>query len=141
MRQAGEREHGEQPVRERSRGEHRVTGRPVGRRRHPLPCSCFDPDRVWRTGTSWSRRGRAGTAASGAPSARPRRSRVVLDGQSAGLPLGFRKIADLGAGKRRWGLRHGGWGCAGGRAPVRVGLRRGVTAGDGGNVQRASGGL
>jgi hypothetical protein len=42
--------------------------------------------------------------------------RGLLDAQSAGLLLGFRRIAELGAGKRRrggrpvgGGLRRGGW--------------------------------
>jgi hypothetical protein len=116
-----------------------VTGRPVGPQRHPLPCSCFDPARVPRTGANWSRGRRAATAVAGASSARPRRSRVVLDAQSAGQPLGFPKISDLGAGKRRWGghrmgggLRRGGWICAAGRAAARVWLRMGASGGVGG---------
>jgi hypothetical protein len=51
---AGAQREREQPVRERIGGAHRVTGRPVGRRRQsPFPCSSFDPTllaRVWKHG-------------------------------------------------------------------------------------------
>jgi hypothetical protein len=71
------------------------------------------PARVWKHGASWSRiRGgsamgrcclgrRAGREATTAP-------RRLLDAQSAGLLLGFGRIAELGAGKRcRGGRREG----------------------------------
>jgi hypothetical protein len=63
---------------------------------------------------------------------------LTLDAQSAGLPIGFRMIMDLGVGKQCWGehrvgggLRCGRCGCAGGGAVARVGLhtRRATMAG------------
>jgi hypothetical protein len=63
---------------------------------------------------NWSRRGRPATSAE-ARTEPFGQSRVDLDAQPACHPVGFRKIADVSAEKRRWGVHGVGGGCAGER--------------------------
>jgi hypothetical protein len=119
-------------VRERSGDEHRA-----------IPsCSCFGPARISKDGHELEPEGttsdvRRWCEAKTKPFGL---SRVDLDTQPAGHPLGFRKITDVSAEKRCWGVHRVGGGCAGERHGGEGGLRRGTSGGEGGGAQRASGG-
>jgi hypothetical protein len=89
---AGAQREREQPVRERIGGAHRVTGRPVGRRRQsPFPCSSFDPTLLGfgSTGASWSQiRGGGVTAAAGQDGAASSPGRPVGGGDGGAAQAG-----------------------------------------------------
>jgi hypothetical protein len=98
-------------------------------------CSCVGPARISKDGRELEPEGmtsdvRRWCEARTEPFGQ---SRVDLDAQPAGQPLGFRKIADVSAEKRCWGVHRVGGGCA---APVSGG-EGGVAPGD----ERRRGGL
>jgi hypothetical protein len=114
------------------------------RRRSHFPCSsCFRPGpaRVWKhggepepdQGRSSEGHRRLGRRAGREATTAPRR---LLDAQSAGLLLGFRRIAELGAGKRRPGGRRVDGGIASGGDWRDCAWRRAAAAGKWGSKMR-----